>query len=149
MTAPELYFHVKKIFEQNGIESASFEAMCVLEHIFGKKLNRLLLERTEASKEQIDTANNIAYQRISGYPLQYILGKWEFYGLPFYVGEGVLIPRQDTEILAETSINTARKMSKPKILDLCSGSGCLAVSIAKSVPDAEITAVEISEIAVE
>lgn len=149
VTAPELYFHVKKIFEQNGIESASFEAMCVLEHIFGRKLNQLLLERPQASPEQTDAANNIAYRRISGYPLQYILGKWEFYGLPFYVGEGVLIPRQDTETLAETAVETAMKITKPKILDLCSGSGCLAVSIAKNCPDAEITAIEISDRAVE
>ena len=80
--------------------------------------------------------------------MQYILGEWEFYGLPFYVGEGVLIPRQDTETLAETALDFAKRTDKPKVLDLCSGSGCLAVTIAKNIPSADVTAVEISETAI-
>ena len=121
MTAPELYFHAKKIFECNNIESASFEAMCILEHVFGKKLSVLLLEKPTTSEEQKNTVNNLAYRRISGYPLQYLLGKWEFFGLPFYVGEGVLIPRQDSETLVETVLKI-KLPENPKILDLCSGS---------------------------
>lgn len=148
VTAPELYFHAKKIFECNQIESASFEAMCIIEHVFGKKLASLLLEKTTASEEQKNTVNNLAYRRISGYPLQYLLGKWEFFGLPFYVGEGVLIPRQDTETLVETVLKI--KLSEnPKILDLCSGSGCIAVTLALNLKNAEVTAVEISDKAVE
>ena len=73
MTAPELYFHAKKIFECNNIESASFEAMCILEHVFGKKLSVLLLEKPTASEEQKNTVNNLAYRRICGYPLQYLV----------------------------------------------------------------------------
>lgn len=148
VTAPELYFHAKKIFECNQIESASFEAMCIIEHVFGKKLASLLLEKTTASEEQKNTVNNLAYRRINGYPLQYLLGKWEFFGLPFYVGEGVLIPRQDTETLVETVLKI--KLSEnPKILDLCSGSGCIAVTLALNLKNAEVTAVEISDKAVE
>ena len=148
MTAPELYFHAKKIFECNNIESASFEAMCILEHVFGKKLSVLLLEKPTASEEQKNTVNNLAYRRISGYPLQYLLGKWEFFGLPFYVGEGVLIPRQDTETLVETVLKI-KLPENPKILDLCSGSGCIAVSLALNIKNADVTAVEISDKAAE
>lgn len=148
MTAPELYFHAKKIFECNNIESASFEAMCILEHVFGKKLSVLLLEKPTASEEQKNTVNNLAYRRISGYPLQYLLGKWEFFGLPFYVGEGVLIPRQDTETLVETVLKI-KLLENPKILDLCSGSGCIAVSLALNIKNADVTAVEISDKAAE
>lgn len=148
MTAPQLYAHLKNMLRQNGIESPEFEAMCILEHISGKKLSRLLLERPEMPQETETKANNIIYRRISGYPLQYILGEWEFYGLPFYVGEGVLIPRQDTETLAETALDFAKRTDKPKVLDLCSGSGCLAVTIAKNIPSADVTAVEISETAI-
>lgn len=148
MTAPELYFHAKKIFECNNIESASFEAMCILEHVFGKKLSVLLLEKPTASEEQKNTVNNLAYRRISGYPLQYLLGTWEFFGLPFYVGEGVLIPRQDTETLVETVLKI-KLPENPKILDLCSGSGCIAVSLALNIKNADVTAVEISDKAAE
>ena len=113
MTAPELYFHAKKIFECNNIESASFEAMCILEHVFGKKLSVLLLEKPTASEEQKNTVNNLAYRRISGYPLQYLLGKWELFGFPFYVGEGVLIPRQDADVTAvEISDKAAEYIKK-------------------------------------
>jgi len=148
VTAPELYFHAKKIFECNNIESASFEAMCILEHVFGKKLSVLLLEKPTASEEQKNTVNNLAYRRICGYPLQYLLGKWEFFGLPFYVGEGVLIPRQDTETLVETVLKI-KLPENPKILDLCSGSGCIGVSLALNIKNADVTAVEISDKAAE
>lgn len=148
MTAPELYFHAKKIFERNNIESASFEAMCVLEHVFGKKLSVLFLEKPTASEEQKNTVNNLAYRRMSGYPLQYLLGQWEFFGLPFYVGEGVLIPRQDTETLVETVLKI-KLPENPKILDLCSGSGCIGISLVLNIKNADVTAVEISDKAAE
>lgn len=122
--------------------------MCILEHVFGKKLSVLLLEKPTASEEQKNTVNNLAYRRISGYPLQYLLGKWEFFGLPFYVGEGVLIPRQDTETLVETVLKI-KLPENPKILDLCSGSGCIAVSLALNIKNADVTAVEISDKAAE
>ncbi len=148
MTAPELYFHIRNIFEKNTIESSQFEAMCVIEHIFKKRLNTLLLEKPKVSEEQITFANNIAYKRITGEPLQYLLGEWEFYGMPFYVGKGVLIPRQDTEVLVETVISAAKKYERPKIIDLCSGSGCIACAVAANVKNAEVYALEKSEIAI-
>lgn len=148
VTAPELYFHIKSIFEKNDVESPQFEAMCVIEHIFKKKLNTLLLNKPEVSAHQINFADNIAYRRITGEPLQYLLGEWEFFGMPFYVGEGVLIPRQDTETLVEAVINTAMRYDSPKIIDLCSGSGCIACAIAANVKNAEVYALEKSERAI-
>lgn len=142
VTAPQLYFHIKNIFENNRIENPQFEAMCVVEHIFRKKLGTLLLEKPFAAEEQIKFADNIAYRRISGEPLQYLLGEWEFFGLPFYVGRGVLIPRQDTETLVETVIESSRNFIKPKIIDLCSGSGCIACSVSAYVKNAEVYALE-------
>lgn len=147
MTAPELYFHLRKILEKNEIEASQFEAMCIVEHIFGCSLQKLLLDKLPASQEQVNNANNIAYRRSQGEPLQYLLGKWEFYGLEFFVGEGVLIPRQDTETLVDTVINM-KLTENPKILDLCSGSGCIAITLKKYIENANITAVEISEKAV-
>lgn len=142
VNAPQLYFHIKSILEKNAVESPQFEAMCIIEYVFGKKLDRLLIDKPEASYEHINFADNIAYRRITGEPLQYLLGKWEFFGMPFYVGKGVLIPRQDTEILVETAIKAAEKFDAPKIIDLCSGSGCIACAISANVASAKVYALE-------
>ncbi len=147
MTAAELYFHLRKVLEKNKIEASQFEAMCIVEHTFGSKLQKLLLDKTSVSQEQVVNANKIAYRRCQGEPLQYLLGKWEFYGIEFFVGEGVLIPRQDTETLVNTVLNMELPQ-KTKILDLCSGSGCIGITLAKNLDSADITAVEISEKAI-
>lgn len=86
-------------------------------------------------------------QRRSGVPLQYLLGEWEFYGLPFKVGRGVLIPRQDTEVLVDTALELLRGLEGPSVLDLCSGTGCVAIAVSHTMPNAEVTALELSEFA--
>jgi len=89
--------------------------------------------------------SDIVKKRSSGYPLQYILGEWEFYGFKFLVGEGVLIPRQDTETLVEYIISVANSIKNPRILDLCSGSGCIAITLEKMLPNSTVCAVEFSK----
>jgi len=85
--------------------------------------------------------------RTSGYPLQYLLGEWEFYGLPLKVGPGVLIPRQDTEALVDVALGILKKSGKsnPEVVDLCSGSGCIAIALKHNFPEANVTALEFSE----
>ncbi len=86
-----------------------------------------------------------AVKRLStGYPLQYLLGEWEFYGIRLFVGEGVLIPRQDTETLVDIAISLAEQHGYTDIADLCSGSGCVAIAVALNVPTAKLTALEFS-----
>ena len=89
-----------------------------------------------------DKAEELSLKRKSGYPLQYILGEWDFFGRTFKVGEGVLIPRADTETLIETVLSTDCK--KSVITDLCSGSGCIAVTLEKET-GAKVYALEKSE----
>ncbi len=84
-------------------------------------------------------------RRLSGEPTQYILGEWEFFGLPFYVGEGVLIPRPDTEVLVEKALELIKDIKAPKILDLCAGSGCISIALKHHRSDATVTAVELFE----
>ena len=83
-------------------------------------------------------------RRAAGEPVQYILGEWEFMGLDFKVGPGVLIPRPETEQLAEQAIEYLRGRPKCRVLELCGGSGCIAVSVAKALPAADITVLELS-----
>ncbi len=126
-----------------GVESASFDASCLFEKHTGKKPYELLdIDASTAERLMLDVE-----KRCTHYPLQYILGEWEFMGLPFLVGEGVLIPRQDTELLCETAIDALKGRESLKILDLCSGSGCIAISMAKFIPQAEVVALEYSDIA--
>lgn len=80
MTPSELYFHISRSLENEGIEDSRFEAMCITEHITGMKLQRLLLERSEIDKLKLTEADEIIRRRILGEPLQYLLGEWEFYG---------------------------------------------------------------------
>lgn len=84
-------------------------------------------------------------RRANGEPLQYIIGYWEFYSLPFKVGQGVLIPRADTELLVDNALEFLRGKDGAEVADLCSGSGCIAISIAKNRPDCRVSAYELSD----
>ncbi|MCM1314717.1 MAG: peptide chain release factor N(5)-glutamine methyltransferase [Prevotella sp.] len=124
------------IMAENGIESAYFDTKCIFEDF------------PDVSREKI---LDMVKRRSAGYPLQYILGMWEFYGYKMMVNENVLIPRPETELLIENVISLCRKnnITRPVIADLCSGSGCIAVALSKEITGSQVSAVEISEKAVE
>ena len=119
---------LRNLLEQNDPDTAEFEANQLLQWATGLDRSALMLENEvpdKAAKQVIDAAR----RRLKGEPLQYIIGEWEFYGLPFRVGEGVLIPRQETELLVEKAIE--RLPEKGTVIDLCSGSGCIPIAVAK------------------
>lgn len=120
------------------IPDADFELKCILEQITGTRFPSHL------SPDQHQQILSMIHRRILGEPLQYILGEWEFYGLKIFVGNGVLIPRPDTEILIDTILHQYQNQSALKILDLCTGSGCIAIALKKYLPDAHVSAVDIS-----
>ena len=121
---------IKQQLRQIGIEDYAFETKLILE--FAK------------DDAQI---NEIILKRKNRYPLQYILGEWGFYKYSFKVGEGVLIPRSDTEILVEECCKFLKCIKSPKVLDLCAGSGCIGLSIAKDYPTSKVSLVEKSDLA--
>lgn len=124
------------------------EATVILEFVMQKDRNWILInQNTELSKEEEGRVNEILDQRKNNIPLQYILGKTYFMGLEFKVNENVLIPQPDTEILVEQVLNNSN--GKETILDLCTGSGCIAISLKKQLINCEITASDISEKALE
>lgn len=136
-----------------GIPSASFEAAQLLRHLLGEgeclPLSRFLMRRGEQAPPSLPAAlAALLERRCAGYPLQYLLGEWEFFGLPFRVGEGVLIPRPDTEVLVETGLALAKGLPAPAVADLCSGSGCVAAALSCNLPPAaRLYAVELSQAA--
>lgn len=130
----------------NGVENAGFEARQLLEFAGIDRMRMLTEPNGEVSEELGESVARLVEKRVSGYPLQYLLGEWEFYGLPFRVGEGVLIPRQDTEVLAEVSLDFLNTLpeSERVALDLCAGSGCIGITLAK-LSHARVTLVEKSD----
>lgn len=113
---------------------------------FGLNRAELVVKGDKSPKAEIEAEFLTAVEkRSSGYPLQYILGEWTFMDIPLFVGEGVLIPRDDTEILVREAIKRVRGVENPKIIDLCSGTGAVAIALAKAYPKAEIIAVELSD----
>ena len=130
----------------NGVENAGFEARQILEKAGISPMKILAEPREKIPPEVFEIVREMTKKRASGYPLQYILGEWEFYGLPFEVGEGVLIPRQDTETLVEIAADFLKTLpeNERKTLDLCSGSGCIGITLAKLF-GADVTLVEKSQ----
>ncbi|MDR3552996.1 MAG: peptide chain release factor N(5)-glutamine methyltransferase [Clostridia bacterium] len=150
MTAQAAYTEAKRRLAAAGIEGAAFEAACLIEKHTGLRREGLSLD----GDRLIDAAGILTdlARREKGEPLQYILGEWEFMGLRFGVGPGVLIPRPDTELLVETGIDFLQ--SRPALcetparaLELCTGSGCIAASLASFVPQCEVWALDCSDAA--
>lgn len=131
--------------KQNNIENSTLKVKILLANILNVKKEYLLIHSEEEVKQEdkIKYENNIN-ELIKGKPLQYITNKQEFMGLNFYVDENVLIPQPDTEILVEKAIEIAETTQKNKILDMCTGSGCIAISLAKNINNAQIIATDIS-----
>lgn len=130
--------------EQAGVDDARFDADELICFALGINRTDLILHGDSAVDDgALSRIRALVDRRKSGEPLQYIVGKWEFYSLPFYVGDGVLIPRADTEVLVDRALAFLKDRRSPAVLDLCSGSGCIAVSIKKNVSDADVTAVEL------
>ena len=148
MTISELEKLGSQKLRASGKENSDFDARCLLEFVLNLNPTQYLLNRSE----EVDSVCaekflSLVERRSNGEPLQYILGKWEFMGLPFYVGEGVLIPRPETEMLVEYALDFLKDKKNPVVIDLCSGSGCIAISVAKHLPYAKVYAVEKSDLA--
>ncbi len=127
-------------------EESGFEADCILADLIGCSNSSLrLYSEKEIDSELADTAFSYAKRRNENEPLQYILGKWEFYGREFFVGDGVLIPRPETELLVDIAIKELSGKTDPVCYDLCSGSGCIGISVSKEIPTSRVFMLEKSE----
>lgn len=150
MTIKETLTKGMIMLKNSNIESPKLKARLLLQYILKKPRQYLIVYDNKEldKKEQWEYFVNIE-KLAKGIPLQHITHSQEFMKMDFYVNENVLIPRPDTEILVEEVIKIAKKIDKPKILDLCTGSGAIAISISKNVESAEVFAIDISEKALE
>ena len=145
MQAKALYKEILARLEQAEIPDAGFDGLQLFAHHTGMEISELLTHPQREIEKETETALwKSVTRRCDGEPLQYILGCWEFYGLPFTVGQGVLIPRADTEVLVDEALRLLEGVETPKIFDLCAGSGCIGITLAKERGDATVTLVELS-----
>ena len=143
MTIFEAYNSTKKKLEKAGIEDYVFEAKEIIKHITGLNATQILTNyNNKLTEYQENNLIALVHQREVRYPLQYIFGSWDFYGRSYNVGPGVLVPRADTETVIEVALDYLKDVEKPQILDLCAGSGCIGITLAKEKPDAEVLMIE-------
>lgn len=138
---------IRLALEQAGIESAEFESRVLLEQLLQLPPGAPLPE-TPLTEPQIQLLRQQTARRCQREPLQYLCGCWEFYGLPFAVGPGVLIPRQDTETLVDTVLELRAGEPATRLLDLCSGTGCIPAAVCAHLPHVTGFALELSADAV-
>ncbi|WP_294663450.1 peptide chain release factor N(5)-glutamine methyltransferase [uncultured Ruminococcus sp.] len=146
MTVGEAYRKTKDILTEAGFEAPAFEALCLTEKVFG--FNRLALitrgEETAATDEKLALLAELTEKRLNHEPLQYLIGKWSFMGIDLLVGEGVLVPRDDTEVVTSLCIDYLSCKESPNVIDLCAGSGAISLALEKYA-NCKVTAVELSD----
>lgn len=135
----------KSILEKANIDDSMYEARCLVEKALGLDRIGLISHGKEAVEDStLQQLFALAERRANHEPLQYILGSWSFAGFDFFVGDGVLIPRDDTEVVLNLCLEYLKHSKGTKTLDLCAGSGAISVALSK-LANAEVTAVELSD----
>lgn len=147
-------YDAEKILSDAGIDDAEFECRLLAERFLRIPMSRSAYMKTGQLDYMPDFGEFVRAleKRATRYPLQYIIGEWEFYGLRMKVNENCLIPRPDTELVAEKAIVELQKMPKKtefRCVDLCTGSGCIAAAVMSHVKNASFTLVDISKSALD
>lgn len=144
----QLYLDARRyLMESEDPQRAGMLARQILCHVSGKTQAQLISDYELYASEEMEQELYGLLDRVrAGEPLAYILGEWEFYGLSLYVDHNVLIPRDDTCAVATLAIDQAKRMGESiRVLDLCTGSGCIGLAIASRVKEAKVTLADISK----
>ncbi len=144
----QLYLDTRKrLLETEDMATAGIMAREILAKATGKTRDQVLTDLDVYVADEVLASVEADLAKLGrGMPFAYVIGEWEFYGLRLYVNENVLIPRDDTVAVAELAIKKSIFLdSSPRILDLCTGSGCIGLAIASRVPDARVTLADISK----
>lgn len=136
MTIKELYALCSR--ELSFGRRGDFEALCIFEDLLSLSRSQILISNEEADSGQFETVKNVVERRKSGEPLQYILGKWDFYDMSFFVGEGVLIPRPETEMLVDFALEKLESIENPVVYDICAGTGCIGLTVANRIKNSQV-----------
>ena len=146
-TYNNLFLDTRARLKKAGIEAAQLEARELVCYAADKSREQMYRDMSlYVSAELEKRVDDLVRRRLAGEPVAYIIGEWEFYGLPLDINQEVLIPRTDTELLAERGIARAREAGEgARVLDLCAGSGCVGLAVAANVPSCRVVLGELSE----
>lgn len=147
MTVLALNNSLKSILTRAGVDNPAGDALCILEAFGYTRIDVMTCGEEIISDQTAEKAIDLARRRASGEPIQYVIGSWSFMGRDYLVGEGVLIPRDDTEVVTRAALRLLQPLPSPHVVDLCSGSGIIAITIKAERPDATVFAVEKSDVA--
>ena len=148
-TYNNLYLDMRQRFRNAGVFDPTRAARELICSASGKTSEELIRDsRLYVPPEIESAAEDLAARHLAGEPVAYLIGEWEFYGLPLDISKAVLIPRPDTEVLTARAIEAAQNYDEPRVLDLCAGSGCIGLAVAKHVPGARVLLGEYDEDAV-
>ena len=146
ITYNNLYLDIRQQLRKSGIDAATLEARELV--CFGTGKSREELQRDGglyASPELEARVRELVDRHLAGEPVAYLIGEWEFYGLPLDISRDVLIPRPDTEVLAEQAIGYVQSQGPCRVLDLCAGSGCIGLAVASQAPQCRVVLGELSD----
>lgn len=146
-TYNNLYLDARRALRQAGVEGAQLEARELVCCASGKSREQFYRDMALYAPDPVEARlKDLVSRRLAGEPVAYLIGEWEFYGLPLFITPEVLIPRLDTEVLAERAILLARAAGEgARVLDLCAGSGCVGLAVAANVPGCRVVLAEQSE----
>ena len=146
ITYNNLYLDIRQQLRAAGIEAATLEARELVCFATGRSREQLYRDGAlYASPELERRTRELVARHLAGEPVAYLIGEWEFYGLPLDISSEVLIPRPDTEVLAEQAIAYIKTLGECRVLDLCAGSGCIGLAVAANAPQARVVLGEWSD----
>ena len=148
ITYNNLYMDIRQELHRAGIQAATLEARELVCFAAGKTREQFVHDgRLYVPQDVEEQARALMRRHLAGEPLAYLIGEWEFYGLPLDISEQVLIPRSDTEVLAGEAIRWLQTQQDARVLDLCAGSGCVGLAVASQVHACRVVLGEKSEAA--
>ena len=148
ITYNNLYMDIRQELHRAGIQAATLEARELVCFAAGKTREQFVRDgRLYVPQDVEEQARALMRRHLAGEPLAYLIGEWEFYGLPLDISEQVLIPRSDTEVLAGEAIHWLQTQQDARVLDLCAGSGCVGLAVASQVHACRVVLGEKSEAA--
>ena len=146
-TYNNLYLDARQKLKAAGVEAAQLEARELVCFAAGKNREQFFRDMSLYASDEVEAkVEELMARRLAGEPVAYLIGEWEFYGLPLDISREVLIPRADTEVLAEQAILAARAAGEgARVLDLCAGSGCVGLAVAANAPLCRTVLADVSE----
>ena len=146
ITYNDLYLDIRQIFHKRELPAATLEARELVCFASGKSREELQNDGRLYVPQDVELrTRDLVARHLAGEPVAYLIGEWEFYGLPLDISESVLIPRPDTEVLAREAIEYVGTLKNSRVLDLCAGSGCVGLAVASQCKNAHVILGEIDE----